>query len=179
MLAVDIGTQSTRAALVSYSGDILGTAASPVRLLAPRPGWAEQDPEEWWSTTLSNVANVVEGHPNIRIGAIAVGAQMHGLVALDGEGRAIGGRSAIWSDKRCAEQVEGFKRRSDAETLATLAGNRPLPAWAGFKMAWLRCHRPDTYAGAAKLLVVKDFVNYRLCGQVATDPSEVIGVFPL
>jgi xylulokinase len=177
VLAIDIGTQSTRAALVSRGGHILGTAASPVRLHAPRPGWAEQDPEEWWSTTLSNVATVVEGHPNSRIGAIAVGAQMHGLVALDGAGRAIGGRSAIWSDKRCADQVEGFKRRSDAGTLATLAGNRPLPAWAGFKMAWLRCHRPDTYAGAAKLLVVKDFVNYRLCGEVATDPSESSGSF--
>jgi xylulokinase len=177
VLAVDIGTQSTRAALVSCSGHILGTAASPVRLHAPRPGWAEQDPEEWWSTTLSNVATVVEGHPNIRIGAIAVGAQMHGLVALDGEGRSIGGRSAIWSDKRCADQVEGFKLRSDAATLATLAGNRPLPAWAGFKMAWLRCHRPETYAGATKLLVAKDFVNYRLCGEVATDPSESSGSF--
>src|SRR6201995_2589453 len=98
VLAIDIGTQSTRAALVNYSGQILATAASPVRLHAPRPGWAEQDPEEWWSTTLSNGPTVVEGHPNLRISAIAVGAQMHGLVALDGEGRSIGGRSAIWSD---------------------------------------------------------------------------------
>jgi xylulokinase len=177
VLAIDIGTQSTRAALVGYSGQILGTSASPVRLFAPRPGWAEQDPEEWWSTTLSNVATVVAGHPNVQIAAMAVGAQMHGLVALDGEGRAIGGRSAIWSDKRCADQVEEFKTRSDAITLATVAGNRPLPAWAGFKMAWLRHHRPDTYARAAKLLVVKDFVNHRLCGQLATDPSEASGSF--
>jgi xylulokinase len=58
-----------------------------------------------------------------------------------------------------------------------VAGNRPLPAWAGFKMAWLRHHAPEAYTNAAHLLVVKDFVNLRLCGQVATDPSEASGTF--
>ena len=156
---------------------VVGTASSPIELFTPRPGWAEQDPEEWWSTTLVNIGTVVGNHPGVRVAAIGVGAQMHGLVALDADGKAIGGRSAIWSDKRCAEQVNEFSRRPDAGALAVLAGNRPLPAWAGFKMAWLRRHVPEAYAGAAKLLVVKDFVNQRLCGEVATDPSESSGSF--
>jgi xylulokinase len=177
VLAIDIGTQSTRAALVEPSGQVVGTASSSIELFTPRPGWAEQDPEEWWSTTLVNIGTVVGNHPGARVAAIGVGAQMHGLVALDAEGKAIGGRSAIWSDKRCAEQVNEFSRRPDAAALTVLAGNRPLPAWAGFKMAWLRRHVPEAYAGAAKLLVVKDFVNQRLCGEVATDPSESSGSF--
>jgi xylulokinase len=178
VLAVDIGTQSTRAALVDYHGRILGTAASPLDLFTPRPGWAEQDPEQWWSTTVDNVAAVVERHPEVHIGAVGVGAQMHGLVPVDAEGNVIG-RSAIWSDKRCADQVRQFETRPDAGALATLAGNRPLPAWAGFKMAWLRRHDPEAYAKAARLLIVKDFVNFRLCGEVATDPSEASGSFLL
>jgi xylulokinase len=177
VLAVDIGTQSTRAALVERSGRIVGSAASPIELFTPRPSWAEQDPDEWWSTTVTNISSVVGRHPDVRIVAIGVGAQMHGVVALDTEGKAMGGRSAIWSDKRCAVQVDEFLRRPDAGALAALAGNRPLPAWAGFKMAWLRHHAPNTYAQADKLLVVKDFVNQRLCGEMATDPSESSGSF--
>ena len=177
VLAVDIGTQSTRAALVDYGGHIVATAASPIDLFAPRPGWAEQDPGQWWATTLENIDTVVGRHPDLEVVAIGVGAQMHGVVALDAEGQALGGRAAIWSDKRCAEQVGEFLARPDAGSLAALAANRPLPAWSGFKMAWLRQHVPDAYTGAAKLLVVKDFVNQRLCGEMATDYSESSGSF--
>jgi xylulokinase len=102
---------------------------------------------------------------------------MHSLVAVDASGVPLTARSAIWSDKRCLEQVRAFLRRSDAEELCRLAGNRPLPAWAGFKMAWLRANMPAAYDHAASLLVAKDFLNLRLCGQVATDPAEASGSF--
>jgi xylulokinase len=177
VLAIDIGTQSTRAALVDYSGHVISTAASPIDLFTPRPAWAEQDPRQWWSTTVDNIAAIVGRHPEVRVAAVGVGAQMHGVVAIDGHGEVTGPRSAIWSDKRCAAEVREFERRPDADVLATLAGNRPLPAWAGFKMAWLRRHEPEAFAKAARLLIVKDFVNLRLCGEVATDPSEASGSF--
>ncbi len=177
VLAVDIGTQSARAALVDYDGHIIDTAVSPIDLFTPRPGWAEQDPEQWWATTVSNMAALVQRHPEQLVAAIGVGAQMHGLVALDAEDKPVGGRSAIWNDKRCADRVHEFLARPDAAELAVLAGNRPLPAWSGFKMAWLRHHMPEVYSKTARLLVVKDFVNLRLCGVVATDPSEASGSF--
>ena len=177
VLAVDIGTQSTRAALVDYEGHVISTASSPIELFTPRPGWAEQDPAQWWSTTVDNIATVVGRHPGVAVAAVGVGAQMHGVVAIGAGGDVIGGRAAIWSDKRCADQVREFERRDDASTLAGLAGNRPLPAWAGFKMAWLRRHDPDAYAQSARLLIVKDFVNLCLCGEMATDPSEASGSF--
>ncbi len=177
VLAVDIGTQSTRAALVDCTGRILSTAASPIELFTPRPGWAEQEPEQWWSTTVNNIAAVVERNPAMRVAAVGVGAQMHGVVALDANNEVIGRRAAIWSDKRCLDDVRQFERRPDADALATLAGNRPLPAWAGFKMAWLRRNEPEAYAKAARLLIVKDAVNLRLCGEAATDPSEASGSF--
>jgi xylulokinase len=67
--------------------------------------------------------------------------------------------------------------RPDAGELRQLAGNRPLPAWSGFKMAWLRSRRPSVYDRASHLLVAKDFINLRLCGQAATDPTEASGSF--
>jgi xylulokinase len=177
VIAIDIGTQSTRAALVDASGQIRDMAASPIDLYAPRPGWAEQDPEQWWETTVANIAAIMARNPGAAVAAIGTGAQMHSLVAVDGAARTLTARSAIWSDKRCLDQVRAFGCRPDAERLSLLAGNRPLPAWAGFKMAWLRASEPDAYHRAASLLVAKDFINLRLCGAAATDPAEASGTF--
>jgi sugar (pentulose or hexulose) kinase len=177
VVAIDVGTQSTRAALVDVEGTIHDVASSPIELYAPRPGWAEQDPEQWWETTVANIAAVIGRHPTATIGAIGVAAQMHSVVALSSSGASLTDRAAIWSDKRCLDQVNAFERRADAKELSHLAGNRPLPAWAGFKMGWLRANAPEAYENAESLLVAKDFLNYRLCGEVATDPSEASGSF--
>jgi xylulokinase len=177
VLAIDIGTQSTRAALVDADGRIRRIASSPVDLHTPRPGWAEQDPEQWWETTVANVAAALASVPGASVAAVGVGAQMHSLVAVDAAGGCLGGRSAIWSDKRCLDQVRAFLGRPDAAELCQLAGNRPVPAWAGFKMAWLRENMPCVYDQAACLLVAKDFLNFRLCGVPATDPAEASGTF--
>lgn len=177
VVAIDIGTQSTRAALVDVRGAILDVASSPLDLFAPRPGWAEQDPEQWWETTVRNVAAVLGRNPAVNVAAVGVGAQMHSLVVLDASGTSLTARSGIWSDKRGQDQVQAFLGRPDADGLCRLAGNRPLPAWAGFKAAWLRRNLPDAYDRAASLLVAKDFLNLRLCGEAATDPSEASGSF--
>jgi xylulokinase len=177
VVAIDIGTQSTRAALVDADGHIHDIAATPIELFAPRPGWAEQDPQQWWETTVGNVAAIMARNPGVPVVAVGVGAQMHSLVALDASGVPLTARSAIWSDKRSLGQVLALLDRPDAGELCRLAGNRPLPAWAGFKMAWLRANMPAAYDDAAILLVAKDFLNLRLCGEAATDPAEASGTF--
>ena len=177
VVAIDIGTQSTRAALVDADGQIRDMASSPIDLFAPQPGWAEQDPEQWWQTTVGNIAAILERNRGARIAAVGVGAQMHSLVAVDASGAALTTRSALWSDKRCLDQVQALLSRPDADELCGLAGNRPVPAWCGFKMAWLRANMPAAYDQAATLLVAKDFVNLRLCGTAATDPTEASGSF--
>jgi xylulokinase len=177
VVAIDIGTQSTRAALVDADGRIHDIASSPIDLFAPRPGWAEQDPEQWWQTTLDNIAAILGRNRGARVAAVGAGAQMHSLVAVDKSGAALTARSALWSDKRCLDQVQALLSRPDADELGRLAGNRPVPAWCGFKMAWLRANMPAAYDQAATLLVAKDFLNLRLCGTAATDTTEASGSF--
>ena len=109
--------------------------------------------------------------------AVAVGAQMHGVVPLDATGNPLTRRVGLWSDKRSAAQVAKFLEHPDAERLIGIAGNVPLPAWAGFKIAWFRAEQPELYEQARFFLIVKDFLNYRLCGELATDPSEASGSF--
>jgi xylulokinase len=162
---------------------------SPVRIsyhnrrLAERYGRAEVpaydagDPEQWWQTTVANVAAVMARNPGARVRAVGVGAQMHSLVAVDASGRSLTARSALWSDKRCLDQVRALLGRPDAGDLCRRAGNRPVPAWAGFKMARLRDCLRAAYDRATRLLVAKDFLNLRLCGEAATDPTEASGTF--
>ncbi len=177
VLAIDVGTQTTRAALVKGDGSLLDSAGSPIKLQTPQPGWAEQDPDQWWSTTVANVMTVMSRNPGATVSAVGVGAQMHGVVPLDAAGNPLACHVGIWSDKRPAAEVAKFMARPDAGRLAAVAGNAPLPAWAGFKVAWFRAERPELYQRARAFLVVKDYLNFRLCGQLATDPSEASGSF--
>ncbi len=177
VLAIDAGTQSGRAALVGPDGCLRDLATCPFPLATPQPGWAEQDPEHWWSATSSNIAAVMARNPGTTVSAVAVCGQMHSVVALDAAGNPLVPRAGIWSDKRAAPQVAKFRARHDAAQLSAMAANAPLPAWAGFKMAWTRAEQPDVYERTRTFLVAKDFLNLRLCGEVATDPSEASGTF--
>ena len=177
VLAIDIGTQSTRAALVTRDGVIADCATSPVELFAPSPGRAEQDPGQWWQTTVANVRALLARNPAARIRAVGTGAQMHSAVPVDAAGEPLVARVGLWSDKRTAAQVAAFASRPDAARLVGLAGNEPLPAWTGFKIAWFRDEMPSVYERAKAFVAPKDFVNLRLCGELATDPSEASGTF--
>jgi len=177
VLAIDIGTQSTRAALVTRDCAIADCAASPVSLSAPSPGHAEQDPLDWWHTTVDNIAAVLARNPGARVAAVGTGAQMHSAVPVDEAGEPLARRVGLWSDKRPAAQVAAFRARPDAGQLTATAGNVPLPAWSGFKIAWFRDEMPQAYERARAFVVPKDFVNLRLCGVLATDPSEASGTF--
>ena len=177
VLAIDIGTQSTRAALVTRDGAILDSASSPIELFTPSPGRAEQDPGEWWRTTVANIRELLARNPAVRIRAVGAGAQMHSAVPVDAAGEPLAPRVGLWSDKRTAPQVAAFSGRSDADRLAATAGNEPLPAWTGFKIAWFRDEMPEVYERATAFVAPKDFVNLRLCGELATDPSEASGTF--
>jgi sugar (pentulose or hexulose) kinase len=177
VLAIDVGTQSTRAALVDPEGRIEDVESVALPLFTPRPGWSEQAPEDWWGAAARAVRELLARRPGAGVEAVGVGAQMHGVVPVDARGRALVDRAGIWNDKRAADLVARVAAASGAADLARLAGNPPQPAWAGFKMAWLREERPDVYRRTASFLVVKDFVNHRLTGVVATDPSEASGSF--
>lgn len=175
--AVDIGTSSTRAALVDNRARIVDVVVSQIDLHSPAPGVAEQDPEDWWSTTVSNVRALLERHPEATIAAVGVGGQMHGVVPVDAEGNALVRDVAIWSDKQAAPLAAAVAALPGASELVAVAGNLPVPAWAGFKIAWFREHAADVYERASTFLVAKDFVNLRLTGSAATDPTEASGSF--
>jgi xylulokinase len=169
LVGLDVGTTGAKAIAITPEGELLATAEADYPLSTPRPGWAEQDPEDWWRASQSALARL--GHEPAAIG---LSGQMHGLVALDGADRVL--RPAIlWNDQRTAQECAEIERRIGLERLIQLTGNRALTGFTAPKLLWVRRHEPELYARIEHVLLPKDYVRLRLTGERATDAADASG----
>jgi xylulokinase len=170
LVGLDVGTSGVKALAVSPEGDVLARAEEEYSLATPRPGWAEQDPEDWWRAGETALAGLdVED-----VTGIGLSGQMHGLVVLDGEERVL--RPAIlWNDQRTAAECTEIEERIGLARLVELTGNRALPGFTAPKLLWLRKHEPDVYERTEHVLLPKDYVRLRLTGERATDVTDASG----
>ncbi len=125
LLALDIGTQSTRAALISVAGEIVGIAQVQHEVDSPHPGWAQQRPDDWWSETCRAIQQVLnETNSAARsIAAIGTCGQMHGPAGVDQEGETTTPWVQLWCDKRCQQQADAIRTTNLDAELAAMAGN--------------------------------------------------------
>ncbi|HEU6445004.1 MAG TPA: xylulokinase [Gaiellaceae bacterium] len=169
LVGLDVGTTGVKALALSPDGEVVGRAEEEYELSIPRPGWAEQDPEDWVlaaERALRRLGAVSEG--------VGLSGQMHGLVALDSERRVL--RPAIlWNDQRTAAECAEIEERIGLERLIELTGNRALPGFTAPKLLWLRRHEPEVYGRIAHVLLPKDYVRFRLTGELATDVADASG----
>jgi len=170
LVGLDVGTTGVKALRISPDGEIVARAEEGYRLSTPQPGWAEQDPEDWWKAAEAALAAVgSEG-----VVGIGLSGQMHGLVALDNTDRVL--RPAIlWNDQRTGAECAEIEARFGLRELVRLTGNRALPGFTAPKLLWLRRHEPDVYARIARVLLPKDYVRLRLVGEHATDVADASG----
>ena len=178
-IALDIGTQSTRAAVVTHEGAVLGIAQVKHEVDSPHPGWAQQRPDGWWTQVCEVIRSVLSdtGARPESIAAVAACGQMHGPVGIDEKGNVTTPWVQLWCDKRCRHQCEDLRRRCDEMQLSAVAANPINPAWTGLKVRWHKDNEPAVYDRTRWFLVPKDFINFRLTGVAATDPSEASGSF--
>ena len=167
LIGLDVGTTGVKAIAISHDGRVLASAAEEYPLSTPRPGWAEQDPEDWWRAAQACLARLPDGH-------IGFSGQMHGLVVLDAEDKVL--RPAIlWNDQRTAAECAEIEALVGLERLIELTGNRALTGFTAPKLLWLRRHEPDTYARIRHVLLPKDYVRFRLTGERAIDVADASG----
>jgi len=178
LVGIDVGTTGVKAIAVSRSGEVVGRAEIGYELRTPRPGWAEQDPEDWWRaseqvlTSLGSQLEELGG--KAAIAGIGLTGQMHGLVCLDEKLEVI--RPAIlWNDQRTGEECAEIERTIGLERLIELTGNRALPGFTAPKLLWLRRHEPDSYARIRHVLLPKGYVRLRLTGEQAIDVADASG----
>jgi xylulokinase len=179
LMGIDIGTQSTRAALLDLDGHVVASDSTSQEMHTPRPGWAEQDPQIWWDNAVANIKRTIdqaEVSPQQILG-VGVSGQMHGTVPISAEGGLLSHGVQLWCDKRSAELVDDFKAKPEAANAYRTAGSPPVANWFGFKIKWLKVHQPEIYRQAWKFILPKDFINFKLTNSVATDHSEASGSF--
>jgi xylulokinase len=173
LIGLDVGTTGVKALALSEDGALVGRAEEEYPLSIPRPGWVEQDPEDWVRAAESALKAL--GAKADRVG---LSGQMHGLVALDADRRVL--RPAIlWNDQRTAAECAEIEKRIGLERLIELTGNRALPGFTAPKLLWLRRHEPEVYEQIAHVLLPKDYVRLRLTNELATDVADASGTLLL
>ena len=168
LVGLDIGTTGVKALKLSEDGAVVGRADEEYPLSTPRPGWAEQDPDDWVRAAEAALDAVGAGR------SIGLSGQMHGLVCLDSHQRVL--RPAIlWNDQRTGAECAEIEARLGLERLVELTGNRALPGFTAPKLLWLRRHEPEVYDRIAHVLLPKDYVRLKLFGDLVTDAADASG----
>lgn len=174
LLAIDVGTGSVRAALLTASGETLAFAAREHEQIVPQYGWSEQRPADWWSGAVAVIRQVLDQLPDAagRVAAIGACGQMHATVLVDADGEPALEAVPLWNDKRNRSELNRFEREHPWRDLLPVAGNPPSVAWWGFKLQWLQANRAEAFARTALVLSPKDWINFKLTGATAIDAPE-------
>lgn len=174
LLGIDIGTSSVKALLLEReTGRTLATLTREYPVNQPQPGYAEQNPDDWWDAVVHTVRGVAAqaGIASDSIAGIGLSGQMHGFVPLDSSHQPVH-PAIIWADTRSKPQVDDLLARIDTATMAQHAPGPPAAGFMGPTLMWLAQHQPDILARTATVLLPKDYVRLRLTGTTGTDPSD-------
>jgi xylulokinase len=163
------------------SGKVIASGSEDHEPFAsPRPGWAEQDPRDWWRACGLAVRKGLQSS-NLRaedIACVGFSGQMHGAVLLDSADEVV--RSAIiWCDQRSEAQTHELEKLFGRDALIQLTCNPPLTNFTLTKLLWVREIEPANWARVAHVMLPKDYVRFRLTGERAIDMADASGTLLL
>jgi xylulokinase len=178
-LGLDVGTGGSRAVVIDMTGSVVAAATVEHQpFTSPHPGWAEQDPRDWWRASAAAIRAVLNEVEPQSIKAIGLSGQMHGSVLLDARDESL--RPAlIWCDQRTADQCRAITEKVGAQSLIELTCNPALTGFTLPKMLWVREHEPEVWQQTRSVLLPKDYVRLRLSGDKATDVADASGTLLL
>lgn len=176
LIGIDVGTSGTKTVLFDERGKALASHTVEYPLHTPNPGWTEQDPEDWWNAAVQSIQAVLKqsGVPAGEVKGIGLSGQMHGSVFLD-ESRKVVRPAILWNDSRTAEECAEITRTLGADRLIQLASNPALTGFTAPKAVWLKNHEPENFKRTRTLFLPKDYVRYRLTGEIAMEVSDAAG----
>ncbi len=171
ILGIDVGTSATKAILLDLAGREVAAASQSYPFLTPQPGWVEQDPEAVWQALIRVLRDVVsQSGGGYRILSLSLAAQAGSIIPAGPEGDPVY-PMITWLDTRSQSVTQQWQADGTADTIRRLSGWHPFAGLPLPSIGWLRQHRPDVHAAAARFLGVADFLIHRLTGNFATDLS--------
>ena len=173
-LGIDIGTSEVKVVLLDDAQAVVGQARSAVPIVRPQPLWSEQNPNDWWTATVTALAQLRAAHPKefTAVRGLGLSGHMHGATLLDAQDRVL--RPAIlWNDGRSHAQCAELERR--APRSREITGNITMPGFTAPKLMWVEQHEPEVFRRTARVLLPKDFVRLQLSGEAVSDMSDSAG----
>ena len=171
LLGIDLGTSSVKVVVYSTAGKILGLGSAEYPILTPQPGWAEQDPEQWWAATVQAARTALHAASRPEILGIGFSGQMHGPALLDKQSRLLG-NAIIWADQRSGRFIGEIESLVGKRRLAEVCGTAPAAGFLIATLRWLQRYDPACLDNIGAILLPKDYVRFKITGEIATDASD-------
>ena len=176
VVGVDCSTTAAKAVVWTTDGSLLSSARVPFELSQPRPGWGEQNAEDWWSAFCGSVRRALQTVDATRVAAITLTHQRESFVCLDDHGQPL--RPAmLWLDSRAVREVDEM----GTEEVHRVTGKPPNPTPGWYKLLWLARHEPDMMRRVGKVVDLHGFIVHRLTGQWKTSvaSADPLGIVDL
>ena len=172
VIGLDIGTTSTVGILVGLPGTVAAVASRQTTLSSPQPGWAEEDPAEWWNNTCAVLQELMAAlpAPKSALAGIAVTGMLPAVVLLDEAGQVL--RPSIQqSDGRCSAEVDELRNEVPEARFLARTGNGVNQQLVAAKLRWIERHEPAAFARIATVFGSYDYINWRLTGVHAIEQN--------
>jgi xylulokinase len=180
VIGIDLGTSAVKILLVNQKGEVCLEVSKSYPLIIEKSGYSEQNPEEWVGKTRAGLAELVQqfdGDVN-DIEGISFSGQMHGLVLLD-ENHHVLRNAILWNDTRTTKQCQEIYDVVGKKILLEITKNPALEGFTLPKILWVKENEPEVFERASVFLLPKDYLRYRLTGNIHMDYSDAAGTLLL
>lgn len=177
LLGIDIGTSACKVAIFDKNGNVISTANGGYEVYYPQPGWAEQNPEEWWTAVCSAIKDALAKatiDPE-EIAGVGIDGQSWSAIAVDKEGNVLT-NTPIWMDTRAKDICDELNEKIGADQIFELSGNSLQPSYTTAKIIWYQRNMPEVYKNIYKILQSNSFIAMKLTGNMTQDVSQGYGL---
>lgn len=177
LLGIDIGTSACKIAVFEKNGTVIAAGSGDYPVYYPQPGWAEQNPDEWWTAVCETIKTLLEkNHIDAQeIAGVGIDGQSWSAIPIDQEGNVLA-NTPIWMDTRAQDICDRINREIGEENIFALTGNSLQPSYTTAKILWYKENLPQMYEKIDKILQSNAFIAYRLTDALSHDMSQGYGV---
>ena len=177
LLGIDIGTSACKIAVFAKDGQVMAAGNGDYPVYYPHPGWAEQNPDEWWDAICRTIPEVLKkgGIDPAEIRGVGIDGQSWSAIPVDRDGNVLA-NTPIWMDTRAVDICEEYNEKIGKDRIFGLCGNPLQPSYTTPKIIWYQRNLPDVYAKTYKILQSNSFIAFRLTGVMSQELSQGYGL---
>ncbi|MEK3973413.1 MULTISPECIES: xylulokinase [unclassified Psychrobacillus] len=180
VIGVDLGTSAVKILLINKNGKVVQSVSRSYPLIQEKTGYSEQNPQHWVDQTLLGLEELLKDYSDdvVNIEGLSFSGQMHGLVLLDEQNEVL--RPAIlWNDTRTSAQCQQIYDVIGEERLLQITKNPALEGFTLPKILWVKEHEPNIFEKAKTFILPKDYLRFKLTGQLHMEYSDAAGTLLL